>query len=94
MTDATHRSTALRGKPAVAETIDRPHAPFAMGNSASALVAVIAMANCALAVSVLTMGLVRILRCFVRTMGAAHELAQIEAGIVGNFSPTLTRSES
>ena len=53
----------------------------------------LAVSNCALAASVLRMGFVRILRCFVRSMGAAHELAQIETSIVGNLSPTLTRSE-
>ena len=52
------------------------------------------VSNCALAVSVLRMGFVRILRCFVRSMDAAHQLAQIETSIVGNLSPTLTRSES
>ena len=54
----------------------------------------LALSNCALAVSVLRMGFVRILRCFVRSMGAAHQFAQIETRIVRNLSPTLTRSES
>ena len=108
MTHAMHRSAAYRAEPAVAETIHRAHVPTAMRNSARALKAVVAMrnrapamrnralamSNCALGVSVLRMGFVRILRCFVRSMGAAHELAQIETGIVGNLSETLTRSES
>jgi hypothetical protein len=101
MTHAMHRSAAYRGKPAVAETIHRAQVRSAMRNSARALEAVIAprnralaMSNCALAVSVLRMGFVRILRCFVRSMGAAHELAQIETSIVRNLSKTLTRSES
>ncbi len=79
-----------------------------MRYSASALEAVVAMRNCALAVSncaravsnralavsVLRMGFVRILHSVVRSMGAAHELALIEASIVGSPSPTLTRFES
>jgi hypothetical protein len=54
----------------------------------------LAVSNCALAASVLRTGSARILGCLVRSMGAAHELAQIETRIVGNLSPTLTRSES
>jgi len=108
MTHAMHRSAAYRGKPAVAETIHGAHVPTAVRNSARALEAVAAMrnralalsncalavSNCALAVSVLRMGVVPILRCFVRSTGAAHELAQIETSIMGDLSPTLTRSES
>src|SRR5262245_6521424 len=52
------------------------------------------MSNRALGMSVLRTGFVRILRCLVRSMGAAHELAHIETSIVGNLSKTLTRSES
>jgi hypothetical protein len=72
----------------------------AMSNCARALEPVVAtrncalaMSNCALAVSVLRMVFARILRCSVRSMGAAHELAQIETRIVRNLSKTLTRSE-
>ncbi len=72
-----------------------PEAAVAMRNRALAVSnRALAVSNCALAASVLRMGFVRILRCFVRPMGAAHQLAQIETGIVGNLSPTLTRSES
>ena len=74
----------------------RNRAPLAMSNCAPLALSncAVAVSNCALAVSVLRTGFVRILRCFVRSMGAAHQLAQIETGIVGNLSPTLTRSES
>jgi hypothetical protein len=79
-----------------------------MRNSARTLEAVVAMRNPALAVSncapvlsnqafavsALRTGFARILRSVVRSMGAAHELALFETSIVGNFSPTLTRSES
>jgi hypothetical protein len=67
---------------------------LAMSSCARALEPVVAMRNCALALSVLKMGFARILRCFVRSMSATHELAQIEISIVGNLSKTLTRSES
>jgi len=79
-----------------------------MRNSARTLEAVVAMRDCviavsdcapalsnqALAVSALRMGYARILRSVVRSMSAAHELALFETSIVGNLSPTLTRSES
>jgi hypothetical protein len=73
---------------------------LAMSSCARALEPVVAMSNCALAVSncalavsVLRIGFARILRCFVRSMGPAHELAQIETSILRNLSKTLTRSE-
>ena len=85
------RNSALALKAVVAMRNRAPamrNRALAMSNSA------LAVSNYALAVSVVRMGFVRILRCFVRSMGAAHELAQIETSIVGNLSPTLTRSES
>jgi hypothetical protein len=42
----------------------------------------------------LRMSFVRILRGFVRSMGAAHDLAELKTGIVGNLPPTFARSES
>ena len=91
-----HVPTAMRNSARALKAVVamRNRAP-AMRNCAPAMsIRPLAIRNRALGVSVLRMGFVRILRCFVRSMGAAHELAQIETGIVGNLSETLTRSES
>src|SRR4029434_4504710 len=107
-THAMRRSAAYRARPAAAETIHRAHAQSAMRNSARALEAIVAMRNCALAMSncapamsnralamsALRMGFVCILRCFVRSMGASHDVARSHSSIVVNLSKTLTRSES
>jgi len=91
---------------AVTEAIHRPRVPAAMSDGARALEtalavynrtlameATLAMSNCALAMSALSMSNVGMLRRFIRSMGAAHDFAQLETGIVRNLSKTLTRSE-
>jgi hypothetical protein len=45
------RSAARRGKPAAAETIHRAHGPSSLRKSARALEAIVAMRNCARAMS-------------------------------------------
>ncbi len=88
--------------------VHRANGPSALRNRARALEAgvatrnrapamsncAVAVSNCALAVNALTMSIASMLRHFIRSMGAAHELALFETGIVGNPSPTLTRFES
>jgi hypothetical protein len=99
MSHATHSSAANRAKPAVAETavteaIHRPRVPAAMSDGARALETALAVYTRTLAMSALSMSNVGMLRRFIRSMGAAHDFAQVETGIVRNLSKTLTRSES
>jgi len=93
---ALETAVAMRNRACAPETAVamRNRAPLALSNCALAMNnCALAVSNYALAASVLRTGFVRILRCFVRSMGVAHELAQIETSIVGNLSKTLTRSE-
>ena len=88
MTHAMAGSAATLAKPAVADAIYRAHMPSDTRNSARALEAAVAMrnrgpptgatlrmSNCALTMSGLTMRIAGMLRHFIRSMGAAHDLA-------------------
>ena len=103
MTHAMAGSATTLAKPAVADAIHRAHImPSDTRNSARTLEAVVAMRNRApptdatlrMSNCALTMSTAGMLRHFIRSMGAAHDLAELKTGIVGNLPPTLTRSES
>ena len=90
MAHAVHRSAVNGAKPSVTKTVHRACVAHSMRTGARPLEAMVAMSNCALAMGALTMSVAAMLRCFIRSMGAAHDLTQIETGIVGDLPPALT----
>ena len=107
MTSAMVSSAANGTKAAMTKAIHSAHLTSGIRNGACPVEATIAMRNrgprmdaapatsdCALAMSALRMSHVDSSRCFVRSMGPAHELAQFETSIVRDLSKTLTRPES